>query len=175
MTHRHDTDTELEAALKASRTLVDAPEHVIQRAIDVFAARGMAQAATPAPQPAGLRQRLQALLSFDSGGLAPAAAGVRSMGSGTGSGTRQVLFSAEGRDIDLRIGPSSAAGWQVSGQILGPDETGTVELRCGGFQARTAWNELSEFRFDGVPGGACQLTLRSADWELDLPDVQIPG
>lgn len=167
MTHRHDTDTELEAALKASRTLVDAPEHVIQRAIDVFAARS----AAPAPRPAGLRQRLQALLSFDSAGLSPAAAGVRS----AGGGTRQVLFSAEGRDIDLRIGPSSAAGWQVSGQILGPDEIGTVELRCGEFQARTAWNELSEFRFDGVPGGTCQLTLHSDDWQLDLPDVQIPG
>jgi len=167
MTQRHDTDAELEAALKASRTLVDAPEHVIQRAIDVFAAR----ATSPASRPAGLRQRLTALLSFDSAGLTPAAAGMRS----AGGGTRQMLFSAEGRDIDLRIGPSSSAGWMLSGQILGPDESGTVELRCGDFRAEAAWNDLSEFRFEGVPEGACRLTLRSVDWELELPDVQIPG
>jgi hypothetical protein len=176
MTQRHDTDANLEAALHASRTLEDAPEHLIQSAIDVFVARAARPAAltadaTTAPRAVGLRQRLSALLSFDSANLIPDAAGVRS----TGGGTRQVLFSAEGRDIDLRIGPSAAAGWQLSGQVLGPDDKGSVEMQCGDFHALVDWNDLSEFHFEGVPEGACRLTLRTNDWELELPDVQIPG
>lgn len=166
MTQRHDTDAELEAALQRSRALEDAPEHLIRKALDLWQPR-------PAPQVAGggMRRRLAALLNFDSAGSTPLATGLRS----AGDGTRQLLFSAEGRDVDLRIGPASGAGWQVSGQILGPDETGTVELHCGDFRAELPWNEWSEFHFDAVPAGTCRLTLRSADWELDLPELQIPG
>jgi hypothetical protein len=167
MTQRHDTDAELEAALRRSRVLEDAPEHLIQKALDLWQPRTAGRAAPGG----GLRRRLAALLSFDSAGLTPQAAGLRS----AGDDTRQMLFSAEGRDVDLRIGPMSGAGWQVGGQILGPDETGTVELSCGDFHAETPWNELSEFRFDAVPAGTCRLTLRSADWELELPGLQIPG
>jgi hypothetical protein len=163
MTDPHDPDAELDAALRRSRVLEDAPEPVIQRVLDLWQ-----RPASPAVAPGPLR-RLVAALSFDSAGLTPGAVGLRG-----GSSTRQLLFSADGRDIDLRIEAGAGATWQLSGQILGPDEAGTVALRCGSHQAQAAWNELSEFRFEGLPAGMCQLTLRTADWELVLPELQIP-
>lgn len=165
---RAPDDAALERLLRDSRQLDDAPESVIQRAIDVWAAR------PPAPATgAGVLRRLVAALGFDSLGMTPQAAGVRSVGS---DGVRQLLFTADGRDIDLRVAPAADPGrWQLSGQVLGPDEAGTAELRCADVQARTAWNELAEFRFDDVPAGACQLTLRGGDWELVLPPFDIPA
>lgn len=159
-------DDALAHALHRSRVLEDAPEALIQRAIGVFQAR-------PSPQAApGLRRRLAALLSFDSATLAGGQAlGLRA-GADMGE-TRQLLFSAEGRDVDLRITPAAdGRHWQVSGQVLGPDVSGTAELSVAGMQLQTAWNELAEFSFDGVPAGDCSLVLRSADWELVLPGIQ---
>lgn len=167
-THRAPDDATLERLLRDSRQLEQAPESVIQRAIDLWVARPAATAAG-----GGVLRRLVAALSFDSIGITPQAAGVRSVG---GDGVRQLLFTADGRDIDLRVAPAADAGrWQISGQVLGPDESGTAELRCADVQARAAWNELAEFRFDDVPAGACELTLRGADWELTLPPIDIPA
>lgn len=161
-------DAALERLLVDSRRLEDAPESVIQRAIGVWTARPAV-----APAPVGALRRLAAVLSFDSLGLTPQAAGVRSIGS---DGVRQLLFASDGRDIDLRVAPSADGHrWQLSGQVLGPDESGRAELRCGGLQAQADWSELAEFRFDDVPAGACELTLRGTDWELVLPTFDIPG
>lgn len=166
-TPRVPDDATLERRLHASRRLEDAPESVIQRAIDVWVPRPPATAAGH-----GVLRRLAAVLSFDSLGMTPQAAGVRSLGA---DGIRQLLYSAEGRDIDLRVAPAAQAGrWRLSGQVLGPDETGTAELRCGDVRAQVAWNELAEFRFDDVPAGACELTLRGSGWELTLPPIDIP-
>jgi hypothetical protein len=167
-------DVALERLLADSRRFEDAPESVIQRAIGVWTSRPAgAMTAAPVPAPGGVLRRLAAALSFDSLGLAPQAAGVRSIGS---DGVRQLLFTADGRDIDLRVAPSAdGRHWQLSGQVLGPDESGRAELRCGGLQARADWSELAEFRFDDVPAGACELCLRGTDWELVLPVFDIPG
>lgn len=162
-----DADAALADALQRSRVLQEAPESVIQRAIDVFVARPRAAAA---PAPAGALRRLVAVLGFDSGTLAPQAAGLRS----AGAAGRQLLFSADGRDVDLRILPGTG-GWQVSGQVLGPDAEGRVALTCEGYGADQAWSELAEFRFDGVPAGRCRIVLRGDDWEMALPEMLIPG
>ena len=158
-----DTDDALQAALAGSRILVDAPEPVIQRVLDLFPARRPAHPATYQP--------LTATLRFDSRGLAPQAAGVRS--GGGSDAVRQLLFSAEGRDIDLRIAPDGSA-WQISGQVLGPDSAGTAALDAEGFHADMDWSELCEFHFAGVPAGTLRLTLRGDTWELELPTLQIP-
>jgi hypothetical protein len=164
-----DPDAALADALARSRVLQDAPEAVIQRAIDVFAPRQRA-VAVDAPAPGGVLRRLVAVLGFDSATLTPQAAGLRS----TASAVRQMLFSADGRDVDLRIAPG-AGGWQVSGQVLGPDASGFVEVSCGEtFHAVQAWNDLAEFRIDGVPAGRCRIVLRSSDWEMALPELTIP-
>jgi hypothetical protein len=163
-------DAELADALRRSRILEDAPESVIQRALGVFVARPRAAAA---PSPAGGLRRLAAVLGFDSATLTPQATGLRSVDAGLAR-PRQMLFSAEGRDVDLRI-DAAPGGWQVSGQVLGPDASGRVELQCGSLRAAQDWTDLAEFRFDGVPAGACCIVLRSADWEMALPEIRIPG
>lgn len=169
MSHRPDTDAELESALLRSRTLIDAPEAVIQRALGLWQVRTPASTGAAGAALGGLRRRLAALLDFDSAVAAPAA-----LRSG-GDSTRQLLFSAEGRDVDLRVVATSGTSCRISGQILGPDESGVALLSCGSYEAETAWSDLSEFSFDGVPAGTCRIVLRSDAWELALPDVEIPG
>jgi len=162
-----DPDIRLAEALARSRVMQDAPEAVIRRAVDLFPAKPRPAAA---PAPAGPLRRLVAVLGFDSALLAPQAAGLRS----AGAASRQLLYSAQGRDVDLRIA-AGAGGWQVSGQVLGPDASGRVELHCGAFRAEQDWNHLGEFHLDGVPAGAWRIVLRSDRWVLELPELQIPG
>lgn len=150
-------DAALAAALARSRVLVDAPEALIQRTIDLF----------PARRPAV--RRLAAVLRFDSLTLAPQAAGVRS----GGDGTRQVLFSAEGRDVDLRIAPDGSR-WRITGQVLGPDAQGRTRLESESLRLEVDWNELSEFGFEPVPPGNIVLTLHGEGWEMVLPALKIP-
>jgi hypothetical protein len=159
-------DAPLERLLRGSRGLEEAPEHLIQRAIGLWQPRAMVRPAAPA---AALR-RLVASLVFDSGASAPAALGLR---SGALS-TRQLLFAAEGHDVDLRLEPMAGGLWRVSGQVLGPDSQGSALLRPAGAPAQqVAWSPLAEFSFDPVAAGACQLVLRSEAWEIDIPDVPL--
>src|SRR5512137_940942 len=118
-------------------------------------------------------KRVQAALTFDSWASGPLAFGVR----GVPSDTRHLLFSAMGRDIDLRITPAAGA-FALTGQILGPDESGIIELAdesaAGRAGARvTALDELGEFRLDGVGTGTYVLTLRLGDDELVLPPLHV--
>jgi hypothetical protein len=168
-------DAELAQALQASRALIEAPEHLIQRAIGLWQPRARPADGAATGATSGLLRRLVATLGFDSAGLAPEAAGVRSGAAAGGlPAPRQMLFTAEGRDIDLRIAAAAdGRHWQLSGQVLGPDEQGTAVLRWGEHVTEAAWNELAEFRFDAVPAGTCTLTLRAADWELELPPLDL--
>lgn len=160
------TDASLEQALSASRGMVDAPEQTILRAIDLWQER-------PAPAAGGsVLRRIGAALTFDSASIAPMALGIRS----ANPGARQLLFTAGGRDIDLRIAAQangSAAKFNVSGQVFGPDVVGQAELTASNYLATRAWNELSEFSFDDVPLGTCTLVLRSAEWEIELPAFEV--
>jgi hypothetical protein len=167
-------DAALEQALRDSRRLEDAPEHVIQRALAQWRPRGVPGAAR------SLLQQMLAALTFDSGAATPLAFGTRSAG-GT---LRQLLFSAQGRDIDLRVAPVDAAGgdpdaarWQLSGQVLGPDSAGTVVLAdaTGQVIGETALSDLGEFRLPAMPAGAYTLTLRFAETEVVLPPVRVPA
>ncbi|HSQ73684.1 MAG TPA: hypothetical protein VLM87_14820 [Rubrivivax sp.] len=174
MSSRPDPDdAELAQALQASRALEDAPEPLIQRAIGLWQPRTRPAAGAAR----GVLRQLVATLGFDSAGLTPAAAGMRSASAsapGAANAPRQLLFTAEGLDIDLRIASAvDGRHWQLSGQVLGPDEAGTALLRCGEQLIEVAWNELAEFHFDDVPAGSCTLTLRAADWELELPPLDL--
>jgi hypothetical protein len=166
-------DDEIEHHLRHSRQLEDAPEHVIQRAFTVWQPRRQAEA-TP-----GLLPRLLAVLTFDSGAASPLAFGMRS----GGDATRQMLFSAEGHDVDLRISPadeSRAAAqnsqWVLAGQVLGPAAGGDVILanNHGAEVARTALSELGEFRLPAVAPGHYTVTLRLGATDIVLPTVQVP-
>jgi hypothetical protein len=155
-------DDALEQALRASRALEDAPEALIERAIGLWQPRA---AAAP-----GALRRLVAALQFDSAGASPLAWGVRA----APGEVRQLLFALDGRDVDLRVAPAAEPQrWRVSGQVLGPDTAGTAELAVGGHAVRADWNDLAEFAFDAVPGGTCRLLLRTADWEAELPPIEL--
>lgn len=161
-------DAILQQALRDSRRLLDAPESLIQRTIALFDARASAPAARP-----GLRQRLEAALRFDSAGLSPLAFGRRS----GGGQLRQLVFTAAGHDIDLRVAPAGPDGsFTLSGQVLGPDSSGTVLLHgeAGQPAAQVELDELGEFRLAAVPSGTYRLTLDLAGVTVDLPPVRLP-
>ena len=149
----------IEAALRASRVLENAPEAVIQRAIGLWSAPARAGASP------GLRERLRAVLSFDSAGASPLAFGRRS----AGAEMRQLIFSAGERDIDLRVSPAGEGRWRVAGQVFGPDAAGRVRVQVGDLMSECAWNELAEWQFDALPSGECRVVIGSDGWEIELP------
>lgn len=157
------TDEEIARLLRDESRQSDAPEHVIQRALGVYRRRAEARP--------GVLDRIVALLTFDSAASSPLALGVR----GTAAAARQLLFSAEGRDIDLRIAPSpgGSAGVEVSGQVLGPDMRGTILLEGAAGHWSTELNELSEFSFEAVPAGHYTLTLQLQGAIVVLPALQL--
>jgi hypothetical protein len=169
MTARSDSlsDDDLERALRESRALVDAPEHVIQRALAAFTTHRHASSGTR------LRERLAAVLTFDSGGASPLAFGLRS----SGGAVRQLLFTLDGCDIDLRVAPAEQAHcYALSGQVFGPDSSGVVVMQSedGASRSEVALSELGEFRLPSVPAGAYRLTLELAHGVVELPLVRIP-
>lgn len=163
-------DAALEQGLRASRGLEEAPEPLIRRAIDLWQHPMRAAASAPG----GLR-RLLASLTFDSAGASPLAFGMRSAG-GT---TRQLLFSAEGHDIDLRIAPAgsgSAGDWLLSGQVLGPEAHGLIGITDadGGNAGEAELNDLGEFRLPAVKPGEYTVALRLGTVEVVLPSIFVP-
>lgn len=163
---------------RALRELPEPPQGLQQRVLALFPARpGLASlGAAAGALAAGALRHVLAVLSFDSWAAPTQALGMRSLRDPT----RHLLFSAQGRDIDLRILPGSqGAGFALAGQILGPDEAGQVELRPHGGAApvHAALDAMGEFRLEGLPAGACTLTLALGGDLIELPTLQLgdPG
>jgi hypothetical protein len=162
------TDDELQRALQESRSLEDAPPGVIERAIGVFQR-------TPVSGLARAAEVLRAVLSFDSALAGPLAAGLRSVSTDQ----RQLLFTVESHDIDLRIMPAPAddagqAQWQVAGQVLGPQAQGSVELQLGSeVLGHAVLNELGEFRFGPIASGELVLRMSLTDASIELPAIDV--
>jgi hypothetical protein len=164
------SDDEFAHLVQCASALPDAPAHCVRSAIGLWRAPTLVPASAVAT--AALRL-IKAVLSFDSWAQPALAAGVRS----AGSDTRHLLFNAQGRDVDLRIAPSAGA-FVLSGQILGPDETGVLELAdcAAATVTRSAsLDDLGEFRIDGIGRGTYHLTLRVGDDQIDLPAIEIGG
>ncbi|MFZ2649049.1 MAG: hypothetical protein WA210_02985 [Burkholderiaceae bacterium] len=165
------TDTEFcRLAGRASR-LADAPQGWVDAALALWKVTPRVAANGAKPK---LLTRIAAALSFDSWATPALALGMRSMALDN----RHLLYSARGRDIDVRIN-LAADRFAVTGQILGPDEFGEVELASqgdapGSATPRTArLDTLGEFRFDAVDRGAYLLTLRVGNDEIVLPPIVI--
>jgi hypothetical protein len=161
------TDDVLIEALRAESTQMDAPEHVIQRAFTIWRPKTAAASQT-------LLSKVFAVLKFDSLAASPVSLGVRSIGSTT----RQMLFSAEGRDIDVRVAPRSMGNtrkWDIIGQVLGPDDNGSVSLRSSSREWSANLNDLSEFHIEDVPEGEYQLMVMLNGSVIVLPDLKIPA
>jgi hypothetical protein len=165
------SDAELAALARQAEKLADAPPGWIDAAVALWKVAPRRAAGRGAPT---LLKRLAAALTFDSWAAAPLALGVRSMALDQ----RHLLFSAQGRDIDLRIN-AAANQFSISGQVLGPDEQGEFELARhgegpGAAAPRTVpLDALGEFRIDGVARGTYQLTLRAGAEEIVLPPIAV--
>jgi hypothetical protein len=166
------SEDEFARLVQRAAALPDAPPALIRAAI------GQWRAASPSLLQAAARavlNRVSAALTFDSWATGALALGVRAVPSDT----RHLLFTAMGRDIDLRIAPA-AGHFAVSGQILGPDESGVVELtrapgdddEAAGAHA-AALDAMGEFRLEGVRHGAYVLTLRLGEDEIVLPPIDV--
>lgn len=187
------TDDELQALARAALALPDAPAQWVRRAEALGAPvadpvwlgkAAVAAMAHPAGQVVGQvarqlgRQAAQAMaaaVSFDSWQRPALACGMRSMPART----RHLLFTAQGRDIDLRIFPL-ADRYGMAGQVLGPDDAGTVELvhrPKPGLDDRqshvAALDDLGEFRFAGLSQGTVSITLRLGADEVRLPPIEV--
>jgi hypothetical protein len=157
-------DDDFERLMHEAVSLPDAPPALLHRAVELWTALPAGNALQRA-----LRQ-VAARLSFDSWNAPALAAGVRA----PRSATRHLLYSAEGRDIDLRITPSGET-FTLAGQILGPDETGLVELAktAGAERLQAAVDALGEFRIEAVVAGDYALTLRLGTDEIALPALRV--
>lgn len=161
------TDDELATQVRRAAELPDAPPEFAADAIGLWPKTSLPSVARSAAR------LLVAVLRFDSWAGAPLAFGMRTLPIDT----RHLLFSAMGRDIDLRIMPA-ADRFALAGQILGPDESGRVELtsQAGGGDTRAApIDALGEFRLDGIDGGTYLLTLRMGGDEIVLPPIEVGG
>jgi anti-sigma factor RsiW len=160
---REAAEIERLISLMRADTSQDAPRPVISRAVDLFRKSSSSKPASP-----GVKQRITASLRFDSLGLAPAF-GVR---SGEPS-ARQLLYSAESHDIDLRIEPAEPA-WILSGQVLGESAAGGLADLQGVERAiQTRLNEQSEFSFPPVPAGTYRLVIDLAGHDVEIDGLKI--
>jgi hypothetical protein len=172
------TDDEFAELARRACTLPDAPPALVRRAIDAWspAADTSAAAVLQAGARTILRQ-LAAVLTFDSWAASPLAAGLR----GPSQATRQLLFSADGRDVDLRISPAEDNRFVLTGQVFGPDEAGIARLQARPADAAAATvpeqfgalDAMGEFRLSGVAAGRYVLSLQLGDDEIVLPLIDL--
>ncbi len=157
---------------RALRELPEVPPALTQHAVALFEpAPGLAAVASAAGALAvGAVRHLLASLSADSWGPSGQALGQRSLRDPT----RHLLYSAQGRDIDLRVVPEADA-FALAGQILGPDEAGVIELRRVGSASpqRAELDDLGGFRIAGLSRGAYFLTLHLGADLIELPPLQL--
>lgn len=166
------SDEELGELIRRAGALEDAPESAVRAAIGLWRAESVPSVGELVR---GAIERIKAVLTVDSWATSGLALGVRSVPSDT----RQLLFSAGGRDIDLRVSPAPG-GFAISGQILGPDATGAVELvpaaEAGDTPAPAAvgqLDDLGEFHLSGVAAGRYTLLLRAPTAEIELPAFDV--
>ena len=119
----------------------------------------------PAPS---LLQRLVAVLSFENSALTPAF-GLRS----SGGGERQMIFTAETYDVDLRV-TAGEADWTISGQLLGATaKSGAATLANDAFSHTVVLGEDLTFAFPPVTTGRYMLTLRFNEIELVVEGIEV--
>ncbi len=148
--------------LMRTDTAADAPRDVLAFAVNIFTAR------KDSHQPSLLR-RLVAALSFDSSSDLMPAFGVRS-GQAI---SRQLLYSAEETDIDLRITPQDQ-GWIVAGQVLGGECVGgRIEIEGEDELTTAELNELCEFALPPLAAGTYKLRLRLGNSEIEIPQLEL--
>jgi hypothetical protein len=143
--------------LMRSDVVTDVPRDLLVSAINIF--------------PPGARPRLQriiATLIFDSRRAAPVF-GMRSVRTSS----RQLLYSAEQSDLDLRITIQNEE-CILAGQVIREGCVGgLVEISGPTGSAEASLNELCEFTFPAIPVGQYSLRVRMLDVEIEIPELEL--
>ena len=148
--------------LMRTDTAVDAPRDALAYAINIFDERKQSSGRS-------VVRRIVAALSFDSSSNFAPAFGVRS----GQPATRQMIFSAEQTDIDLRIS-STDDRWTVAGQVLGGEcAGGRVQIDGTGISETVVLNEQCEFTLPPVASGNYSLRLLLANSEVEIPQLRL--
>jgi hypothetical protein len=136
---------------------VDAPADLLRSAINTFSPKRK----TPV-------RRIIAVLTFDSRNVRPAF-GMRSIRTAS----RQLLYSAQETDLDLRISVQNEE-CILSGQIIREGcHGGLVEISGATGSAAAALNELCEFTLPPIPVGNYSLKVRMPDVEIEIPELDL--
>jgi hypothetical protein len=173
------TEPEFEALVRDGLALPDAPRKLRESAVALMRKQ---HATSPAKllgkageALAAQVQKIQAVLSFDSWKVSPAAAGLR---SGM-SDTRQMLFTAPGRDFDVRV-TALDGKFILGGQILGDFGSGFVSLSINTkdrgqphFSSGIELDSYGAFRLGPYPEGSARLAFRLDDDEIELPEIEM--
>jgi hypothetical protein len=140
-----------------SDTATDAPRDILLSAVSIFSGERQSRL-----------RRIVAVLTFDSRNAA-AALGMRSLNNAS----RQMLYSAEDADVDLRIAVENEE-CTVAGQVIRRDCVGgRVRVAGATGSAETDLNELCEFSLPAVPVGTYSLTVRLHDVEIEIPELEL--
>jgi hypothetical protein len=140
-----------------SDTSADAPRDVLLSAINIFSPK------TELPL-----RRIVATLIFDSRSNGPAY-GMRSLHTAS----RQLLYSAQQTDLDLRITIQNEE-CIVAGQVIRDDcAGGRVEISGPTGSAEASLNELCEFTLPAIPVGNYSLRVRMVDIEIEIPELEL--
>lgn len=137
----------------------DAPQDSVKWAKNIFRVR-------QSEPKKSLVQKVLAVLQMD---LSPdkAAFGER---SASASQSRQMLFTAGENGIDLRISETENGKLNIQGQILGESFANCV-VKLGEFETKS--NELSEFKFDGIPAGNYDLIFETDETEIVIQNLEL--
>lgn len=135
----------------------DAPRDVLTSAINIFSRE----------KPSPLR-RIVALLSFDSRSAGPAF-GVRSIPAAS----RQMVYSAEDTDLELRITVQNGE-CILAGQVIGEGcAQGHVEISGVAGRSEATLNEVCEFTLPPLPVGNYSLTVKLLDLQIEIPELEL--
>ncbi|HEU4509643.1 MAG TPA: hypothetical protein VFR78_15465 [Pyrinomonadaceae bacterium] len=138
-------------------TSQDPPRDVLMSALSMFEQRTRPSL-----------RHIIATLIFDSRNAGPAF-GMRSLQSAS----RQLLYSAGGTDVDLRVTVQKDE-CLVAGQVIRDAcATGVVEISGANATAGATLNDLCEFTLPSVPLGSYELKLRLPDIEIEIPELDL--
>src|SRR5215510_356421 len=141
-----------------SDTAEDAPRDLLQSAIDIF---------SPESQLPPLRHII-AVLTFDSRHAGPAF-GIRSLRNTS----RQLLYSAQETDLDLRITVQNDE-CVVAGQVIRDGcVSGLVEISGDAGSAAANLNEVCEFTLPAIPLGNYSLRVKMPDVQIEIPELEL--
>jgi hypothetical protein len=87
--------------------------------------------------------------------------------------SRQLLYSAQEADVDLRISVQNEE-CVLSGQIIREGcQEGLVEISGASGSAAAALNELCEFALPPIPIGNYSLKVKMPDVEIEIPLLEL--